>query len=234
MDQLLILLQQCILVTSIDIDNATYTTSAIQRIEPKQQQRAIFLSTIIELIGRLILLTIFLVLTNEEEPLFTIFGIEITIDSLSLFGVGAFLLIVNGRELIDFFRKRGKSESVQSIKSGRFRDVVFEMGVVLTFMSIDSVLAGLGIASGVPTLLILFLFSAVVRLLFVRQIAAFVRRYPAINIVIFTFLVLIGIELIIQGFGLDFEPMFNAVLMLALIVAMIYHRRQGEAARATG
>jgi predicted tellurium resistance membrane protein TerC len=60
----------------------------------------------------------------------------------------------------------------------------------------------------------------------VRQIAGFVRRYPALNIVILTFLVLIGIELIIQGFGLDIEPIFNVIMIIALIVAIIYHRQR--------
>lgn len=234
MGQFLTLLQQSIFITSIDLDNATYTTNAIQRVKPEQQQIAIFWGTCLEFIGRLLLMALFVVLTNEEKPLFTLFGVEFTVESISLFGAGTFLLIRNGRELIDFFRTRDKPEETQPIKAGRFRNVIFEMGVMLTIMSIDTVLAGLGIASGLFALIFLFLFSAVVRLLFVRQVAAFVRRYPAINIVILTFLVLIGAEMILQGFGLDFEPIFNAILVVALIVAIIYHRQRARLPVSTG
>jgi predicted tellurium resistance membrane protein TerC len=227
MDLLLTLLQQSIFITSIDIDNATYTTSAIQRVKPEQQQSAIFWSTGLEFIGRLSLVALFLFLTNEEEPLFTLFGVEFTIESISLFGAGTFLLISNGRELVNFFRTKGQlEEDPHPITAGRFRDVLFQMGLVLTVLSIDTVLAGLGVATGLFSLIFLFLVSAIVRLLFVRQIAAFVRKYPAINIVILTFLVLIGAELILQGFGPDFEPIFNTVLMIAIAVAIIYHRRR--------
>ena len=226
MSQLLTLLQQSVFITTIDLDNATYTTSAIQNLKPEKQQSAIFWGTTIEFIGRLLLTAIFLVLTNEDEPLFTLFGIEFTIESISLFGAGIFLLIRNGRELIGFFRNQGESQGNQSIKEGSFRSILVEMGGVLIIMSIDTVLAALGMASGLINLLFLFLFSAVVRLLFVRQIAAVVHRYPAINIVILTFLVLIGIELIIQGFGLDIEPIFNVIMIIALIVTIIYHRQR--------
>ncbi|MCB0163812.1 MAG: hypothetical protein KDI79_06285 [Anaerolineae bacterium] len=225
---MLTLLQQSLYMTSIDLDNATYTTNAIQRLKPQQQQMAIFWGTLLEFIGRLILLTIFIVLTNEEKPLFTLFGVEFTVDALSLFGAGVFLMVRNGRELIDFFRTNDQPEHSQPTKEGRFWNVVLEMGVVLTVMSIDTVLAGLGIAGSLLILIYLFLFSAVVRLLFVRHIATFVRRYPAINIVILTLLVLIGAELIVQGFGLDFEPLFNTILMAALVTAIIYHRQRAK------
>ena len=101
MSQLLTLLQQSIFITTIDLDNATYTTSAIQPLKPENQKRAIFWSTLIEFVGRLALAGLFLFLTNEDEPLFTLFGIEFTIESISLFGAGVFLLIRNGRELIE-------------------------------------------------------------------------------------------------------------------------------------
>jgi predicted tellurium resistance membrane protein TerC len=228
MSQLLALLQQSIFITSIDLDNATYTTSAIQHLKPEKQQIAIFWGTLLEFIGRLLLTALFLILTNEDEPLFTLFGVEFTIENISLFGAGTFLLIRNGRELIDFFRTQSEAHETQPVRAGSFRNVIFEMGVVLTIMSIDTVLAGLGITSKFSILLFLFLFSAVVRLLFVRQIAAFVVRYPAINIVILTFLILIGIELIIQGLGIDIEPLFNLIMVVALIVAINYHRQKAK------
>jgi predicted tellurium resistance membrane protein TerC len=196
-------------------------------VKPEQQQSAIFWSTGLEFIGRLSLVALFFFLTNEEEPLFTLFGVQFTIESISLFGAGTFLLISNGRELINYFRTRGKpEEETRPITVDRFRDVLFQMGLVLTILSIDTVLAGLGIATSLFSLIFLFLVSTIVRLLFVRQIAAFVRKYPAINIVILTFLVLIGAELILQGFGPDFEPIFNTILVIAIVVAIIYHRQQ--------
>jgi predicted tellurium resistance membrane protein TerC len=228
MSQILTLLQQSIFITSIDLDNATYTTSAIQHLKPEKQQIAIFWSTILEFIGRLLLVALFLILTNENEPLFQLFGVEFTIESISLLGAGTFLLIRNGRELIGFFRTQGEPHEAQSVRVSSFGRVLFEMGVVLTIMSIDTVLAGLGITSVLSSLLFLFLFSAVVRLLFVRQIAAIVVRYPAINIVILTFLILIGIELIIQGLGVDIEPLFNLIMVVALIVTIIYHRQKAK------
>jgi predicted tellurium resistance membrane protein TerC len=228
MSQMLTLLQQSIFITSIDLDNATYTTNAIQSIEPQRQQNAIVVTTLFEFIGRIMLTALFVFLTNEDEPLFTLFGIEFTVESISLFAAGIFLLIRNSRELIEFFRAKGELPEIRSTKEGGFGRIILEMSAVLTLMSVDTVLAAMGIVSGLMNLLFLFMFSAVVRLLFVRQIAVFVQRYPAINIVILTFLVLIGVELIIQGLGLDIEPFFNVIMIIALIVAIIYHRQRDK------
>ena len=230
---LLTLLQQTIFITSIDLDNASYAIGAIQRLKPQQQQIAIFWSTFLELMGRLLLIAIFVILTGEEKPLFTFGGVAFTVENISLFAAGTFLLVRNGRGLIDFFRTRGEPEEFQPTKADRFRKVIFEMGVMLTVMSIDTVLAGLGIADSLIILLFLLLFSAAVRLLFVRHIATFVQRYPAINIVILTLLTLIGAELILQGFGLDFEPLFNAILIASLIVAIMYHRQRANSPLST-
>jgi hypothetical protein len=49
-----------------------------------------------------------------------------------------------------------------------------------------------------------------------------------------TLLVLIGAELILQGFGLDFEPVFNAIMVVAIIVAIIYQRRQTKLVVSSG
>ena len=234
MGELLVLLQQSLFMTAIDLDNATYTTAAIQPLKPKQQQKAILWATLLEFAGRLLLVAVFLILANEEEPLFTVFGIEFTIENISLLGAGTFLLVRNSWELANIQRGADSRESGtgpeerQPVKPTRFRSVVFEMGLVLTVMSIDTVLAGLAIVTGFWALIFLFLVSAGVRLLFVQQLAAFVRRYPAINIVVLAFLVLIGVELIVQGFGLDIEPVFNLVLVASLLVAVIYQARRAK------
>ena len=73
-----------------------------------------------------------------------------------------------------------------------------------------------------------------VRLLFVREIARFIKRYPATNIIVLSFLIIIGIELSAQGLGLQVpEPLFNGLMLLALFVAIIYQWRFTRPARST-
>jgi predicted tellurium resistance membrane protein TerC len=77
-------------------------------------------------------------------------------------------------------------------------------------------------------------FSAGVRLLFVQQIARFIKRYPATNIIILVFLILIGITLSAQGLGLVVpERLFNSLLLIALFAALIYQIRFTRSAQAS-
>jgi predicted tellurium resistance membrane protein TerC len=219
----LTLLQQSLAMTAIDIDNATYTTGAINAVPANKQQRIIFWSTVVEFLGRLLLALLFLFVFSGSKPLFVLFGIEFSAETISLFAAGIFLLISNGRELVHFLQQAGEPDAAHALKPMPLSRLVAEMGLVLTVMSVDTVIAGLGIAANLPTLLFFFVFSAIIRLVFVQQIAKFVRQYPAVNLVIFSLLALIGLELIGQGLGIDFEIPFNLGVVLAIVAAITVH-----------
>jgi predicted tellurium resistance membrane protein TerC len=102
--------------------------------------------------------------------------------------------------------------------------------LVNALLSVDTVIAltgsALGSGAAFAAILYLLLFSAVVRLFFVRQIARFIKRYPATNIIILTFLSLIGLELISLGLGLRLpELLFSALMLLALLLTILYQLR---------
>jgi predicted tellurium resistance membrane protein TerC len=111
------------------------------------------------------------------------------------------------------------------------------MSLVNALLSVDTVIAltGSAIGSGAQFWLVIFLllFSAVVRLLFVQEIARFIQRYPATNIIILMFLIVIGLELTAQGLGARIpEILFNGLMLLALLVAVLYQLRYGRPAQA--
>ena len=119
-----------------------------------------------------------------------------------------------------------------------FSRLLLEMSLVNAVLSVDTVIAvtGSAISGGgqLGLIVYLLLFSAVVRLLFVREIARFIKRYPATNIIVLTFLIIIGIELSAQGLGFQVpEPLFNGLMLLALIVAIVYQWRFTRPARRT-
>ena len=104
------------------------------------------------------------------------------------------------------------------------------MSLVNILLSVDTVIAisGSTISGGAQFRLVLFLllFSAVVRLFFVQEMARFIKRYPATNIIILMFLIIIGIELTTQGLGVKVpEQLFNGLMLLALAVAIVYQLR---------
>lgn len=226
---LLDLLVAGLLVTSLDIDNALYLTAVLDEIEPPQQRRVIFWGLAVEFVGRLAMVWIFGTLFSATTPLFTIGGIPFTVESLALLGAGLFLTVRSARELIAFFRVREETDAAWVATMHSFGRLLLEVSVVSLLLSIDTVVAVAGMTTNVGMVLYLFLFSAVVRFLFVREIARFINRFPGLNILILAFLITIGLELLAQGLSVSVpEPIINSILLGALILAIAYRLRQSR------
>ena len=218
--------------TLLDVDNALYMTSAIDPLPAEKQKKAIFWGLVIEFFARIGLVIIFGYLASGTEPLFVIAGIEFTAETLSLLLAGIFLLFRSSRDLFRFFFDAQDEEeaSPELTQEKSFFRLMVEMSLVNALLSIDTVIALTGSAlssdATFAAIVYLLLFSAVVRLFFVRQIALFIKRYPATNIIILTFLTLIGLELIALGLGVHLpEAIFSVVMLTALLVTILYQLR---------
>ena len=218
-------------VTLLDVDNALYMTSAIEALPADEQRKAIRWGLLIEFFARLGLVLIFGYLASGTEVLFELFGIEFTAETLSLLVAGLFILIRSARELFRFFIPGDETEEETVQVHGRsFSSILVEMSLVNALLSVDTVIAITGTAisgSGqLVAIIYLLLFSAAARLLFINEIARFIKRYPATNIFILTFLIVIGLELTSQGLGFRVpERLINGLMLLALLVTVLYQWR---------
>jgi predicted tellurium resistance membrane protein TerC len=106
MELILFVVVEGLLFTSIDLDNAMYITSVISNLPGRRRGAVIAGALLLEFVGRLGLILLFVWVVRGDEPLFTLFGLPVTVEMLSLFAAGLFLSIRNGRQLINFFRQR--------------------------------------------------------------------------------------------------------------------------------
>ena len=218
--EILAFLSLAIGVTIIDIDNAMYATSQISTME-ERRRLGLGLSLVLEFVGRLILVWLFFTLTNETEPLFTIFGFGFTLEVIALLIAGGYLLISNSQELRKIWQPQmGQETALKRRRS--FAQLMIEMSIVLTIMSIDTVLVITSLTIAVGLALSLLLFSAFFRFFFVERLVHFIELYPAVRVFILVLLIAIGVELIIQGLGLDVEPIFNILIIIAVLIYVTY------------
>ncbi len=228
MVQLLTLLQQGILVTLLDVDTAVYMTSAIEHLPFRKQKQAIMWGLLAEFAGRIGLIGLFYSLFSENETLFTLLGIKFTPDSISLFIAGAFLLYKSSSDLYEFLTSQEKPEQLK-LPQVSFPRLMIEMTVVNLMLSIDTIVVVSTRALDFSTIIFLFLVSAMIRLFAIDKLAQFIKKYPSLNIVILIFLILIGFELFLEGLWFQFpEEIFNTVIVLAIIVAIIHQRRRSQ------
>jgi len=101
--------------------------------------------------------------------------------------------------------------------------------VVNLILSIDTLIVVSARVAGFSSIIIVFGLSAIIRLFSLDQLAQFIQKYATINLVISIFMILIGLELFLEGFWFKFlEEVFNLVMVLAIIVAIIHQRGQSR------
>ncbi len=226
MVQILTLLQQGVLATLLDVDNAVYMTSIVEDLQFKKQRQAIMWGIFAEFIGRVALISFLGALLSENKVLFTLLGVKFTPDSLSLFIAGSFLIYKSSRELYEFLTAREKTQQLQLPKAS-FPRLIVEMTVVNLILSIDTIIVVSTRVLDLSSIIFIFLISAIIRLGAIDKVARLIQKYPSMNTVILIFLILIGFELFLEGLWFKFpEEIFNAVLVLAIIVAIIDRRRR--------
>ena len=230
MIQFLILLRQSLFITLLDVDNAIYMTSIVEGLPRQKHRQAIAWGIFSELAGRIILIGLLGAFLSQNEALFTLFGIDFTPDAISLFLAGSFLITKSSHELYQYFRN---SEGTQRLRrtASSFYLLMFEMTVVNLILSLDTIIVVAARALNFPSIIFIFVVSGLIRLLAIEKVATLIDRYPFVNIVTLVLLVLIGLELILQGLWFEFpEQIFNAIVVLAIGIAIVGIRRRSQSA----
>ena len=231
LDQLPHLLWLGLVATTLDVDNALYMTSSIQGRDEKEQNRLILWGLVAEYIARFLLVLVAFYLATGKEVLFTLGSLEVTPQTLALMGAGVFLFYSSSKDLIAYYS--GETEDAgpeKAVAKAAFGTVLLQMTVVNTVLSIDTVIAVAGMTKLLLGAAIILLVSSVIRFLFVRQIAGFLSDHPESKIVIYTFLMLIGLQLILQAVNDDLpESAFNIIMVIAVAVALFARRNKVDA-----
>lgn len=229
MSALFTFIRNSLLVTSLDIDNAMYITSVVDQVTPRKRQKAlIFWGLIIEYLARLLLIFFFQNILSGSQPLFELFGIPFSIETISLIAAGIFLTIRSGRELTAYIRGGDEAEIAASDIEGKsFGQILTEMSLVCILLSIDTIVAVMSLGSVFWYLALLLVISALIRFFFISPIARFLQIYPNVNVIILTFLIIIGVSLVLEGFGLQLpEILINLVLALVVLIVIFIEKQR--------
>ena len=154
----------------------------------------------IALVLRLALLASISWIVGLTYPLFTVFGIEISWRSLILIGGGLFLVYKGTHEI---------HESVEGAEHGTedvvvratFSGVIVQILLLDIVFSLDSVITAVGMANQLPVMIAAVVIAMAVMLAASGPVAGFVNRHPTVKMLALSFLLLIGMTLVADGFG---------------------------------
>ncbi|MGV8941009.1 MAG: TerC family protein [Lysobacter sp.] len=215
----------------LGIDNIIFISILAGRLPFHQRDRARKIGILLAAVTRLLLLFTIVWIIGLTAPLFTLFGHAFSWRDLILIGGGLFLIAKATHEIHQ--RVEGPSPSVTSAAAASFAGVLAQIMVLDIVFSLDSIITAVGMVDERWVMVTAIVISIVFMLAFARPISEFVERHPTVKVLALSFLLMIGLVLIADGFGVHIPKGYvYAAMAFSVFVEMInlWIRRRAEAA----
>lgn len=184
----------------LGVDNIIFISILCGRLPGHQRARARNLGLILAMLTRLGLLFSITWIMTLTAPLFAVFGKEVSGRDLILIGGGLFLLWKSVHEIHNSLE--GEEEG-QAVAAGTtFGAVIIQIAIVDIVFSLDSVITAVGMVSEIAVMVTAVVISVGVMLFAAGPIGEFVDRHPTIKMLALSFLILVGVALIGEGWDL--------------------------------
>jgi len=184
----------------LGIDNIIFISILVGRLPEQQRQKGRVLGLGFAMVTRILLLLSITWVMQLTSPLFSIHTKGISGRDIILIGGGLFLLWKSTVEIHESLEGAGEARTAGALTG--FAATVVQIGVIDIIFSLDSVITAVGLARDVAVMIIAIIASVGVMMFAAKAIGDFVDRHPTIKILALSFLVMVGVALIAEGFGL--------------------------------
>jgi len=187
----------------LGIDNLIFISILSSKLPLEQQGRARKVGLSLALVTRILLLCSlkWVMGLNASFHHWKPFGLDVPSSGkdIVLAVGGLFLIWKSVKEIHE--KLEGEDGEQSSIVATGFSAIVIQIILLDIVFSLDSVITAVGMASQLPIMVTAVILAMIVMLMFVNQIGKFVERHPTIKMLALSFLILIGVMLLAEGFG---------------------------------
>jgi predicted tellurium resistance membrane protein TerC len=181
----------------LGIDNIVFISILAGKLPAGQQDRARKAGLGLALIMRILLLLTLSWVIGLTAPLFSVAHHEISGRDLILIVGGLFLLAKSTYEIHD--RLEGESGHAAARVPASFTAVIVQIAILDIVFSLDSVITAVGMVNQLAVMIAAVIVAVVVMLVASGTISSFVGRHPTIKMLALSFLLLIGLSLVLDG-----------------------------------
>jgi len=201
-DSIISLLILIVLEVVLGIDNVIFVSIIINRLPAKDHKRARRAWIIMGIIVRSILLMGLSWLLNQKGNfLFTLLGKGFDLASIVMLLGGAFLIYKSVHEIHQKLEGEDPNVAGKNKKVFSFMQALFQILLIDMVFSFDSVITAGGTAKYVEIMIIAVVIAMVVMFLFSPKISSFIHKHPTFKMLALSFLVMIGLSLIVEGWN---------------------------------
>ncbi len=182
----------------LGIDNIIFISILVDKLPKAQQELARKVGLFMAMFMRIGLLLVLAWIVGLVAPLFTVMGQEISGRDLILILGGLFLIWKSTGEIHQSL-EGDEEHGASAVKAG-FAAVIMQIMVVDLVFSLDSIITAVGMVDDVRIMIAAVVGSVGLMMLFAAAIGRFVSDHPTIKMLALSFLVVVGVVLVAEGF----------------------------------
>ena len=182
----------------LGVDNIIFISILSGKLPPARQPLARRVGLLLAMGTRILLLFSLAWVVKLTAPLFALWGHEISGRDLILIVGGLFLLGKSTHEIHG--RLEGDEGEASTRAASSFVSVLIQIALLDIVFSLDSVITAVGMVDQVSVMVAAVIASVLIMMLAAEPISAFVHRHPTVKMLALSFLLLIGMSLLLEGF----------------------------------
>ena len=183
----------------LGIDNIIFISILAGKLPPEKQKKARLAGLAAAMIMRVLLLFSLSLIMKLTAPLFTVLGNEISGRDIILITGGLFLLAKSTFEIHD--KLEGDDHADGKVKkAASFAGIIIQIMILDIVFSLDSVITAIGMTDMLWVMITAVIVSVIFMMFTSGAVSDFVHKHPTVKILALSFLLLIGITLIAEGF----------------------------------
>jgi len=193
-----------ILEVVLGIDNVIFVSLIINRLEEKNKKSARRAWMITGIIVRsFLLLGLSWLLAQKGKAVFTVFGKGFDLASIVMLVGGLFLIYKSVKEIHG--KLEGEDPNVDMKKTAflSLGKAILQIMLIDAVFSFDSVITAGGTAKHVEIMIAAVIIAMIIMFLFSPKISSFIHKHPTLKMLALSFLVMIGLSLVVEGWDHD-------------------------------
>ena len=182
----------------LGVDNIIFITILVGRLPHNKRNKARILGLGLAMITRIMLLLSITWVMKLTRPLGSVFTQAISGRDIILILGGLFLIWKSTREIHNSLE--GEETGIEARLAGSFIGILIQIALIDIIFSLDSVITAVGLVNDVSVMILAIVAAVIVMMFSSGAIGDFVDKHPTIKMLALSFLVMIGVTLIAEGF----------------------------------
>jgi predicted tellurium resistance membrane protein TerC len=214
----------------LGVDNVIFISILAGKLPASQREKARYIGLALAMVTRVLLLLSLSWMIRLTAPLFTVFGEEISGRDLILLIGGLFLIAKSTHEIHQ--KLEGAEGEASTRVTPTFTGVIVQILLLDVVFSLDSVITAVGMVDQIGIMIAAVIGAVIVMIGFAGAIARFVERHPTVKMLALSFLLLIGVTLIAEGFDQHISKGYIYSAMAFSVFVEMLNLKAGRAAPA--